>query len=99
MWSNAAKTLLRYLPHGHVPVIVDAASEYDLQTFLTQGADIVIYSAINFWAITTSGIIAGQRSLVKGHAQIVALALKQALQQAAKNQLPEPVLNLARNAG
>ena len=28
-----------------VPVIVDAASEYDLKGFLAQGADIVIYSA------------------------------------------------------
>ena len=31
-----------------VPVIVDAASEYDLRGFLARGADIVIYSGHKF---------------------------------------------------
>ena len=48
-----------------VPVIVDAASEYDLRTFLNQGADIVIYSGHKFLSGPTSGIIAGKKNLVK----------------------------------
>lgn len=48
-----------------VPVIVDAASEYDLRWFLDQGADIVIYSGHKFLGGPTSGIIAGRRDLVR----------------------------------
>jgi len=39
------------IAHAHgIPVIVDAASEYDLRRFLNEGADVVLYSGINFWA-------------------------------------------------
>jgi len=48
-----------------VPVIVDAASEYDLRWFLDQGADIVIYSGHKFLGGPTSGVIAGRRDLVR----------------------------------
>ncbi|QDY70772.1 aminotransferase class V-fold PLP-dependent enzyme [Qingshengfaniella alkalisoli] len=48
-----------------VPVIVDAASEYDLTGFLDQGADIVIYSGHKFLGGPTSGLICGKRDLVK----------------------------------
>ena len=48
-----------------VPVIVDAASEYDLRTFLAQGADIAIYSGHKFLGGPTSGIIAGRKDLVR----------------------------------
>lgn len=48
-----------------VPVIVDAASEYDLQRFLNQGADIVIYSGHKFLGGPTTGIVAGRKDLVK----------------------------------
>ncbi|WP_274631410.1 aminotransferase class V-fold PLP-dependent enzyme [Arvimicrobium flavum] len=48
-----------------VPVIVDAASEYDLQRFLRQGADIVIYSGHKFLGGPTSGIVAGRKDLVR----------------------------------
>ncbi|MCY4053787.1 MAG: aminotransferase class V-fold PLP-dependent enzyme [Hyphomicrobiales bacterium] len=48
-----------------VPVIVDAASEYDLRGFLQAGADLVIYSAHKFLGGPTAGIIAGQRDLVR----------------------------------
>lgn len=48
-----------------VPVIVDAASEYDLRGFLEAGADIVIYSGHKFLGGPTSGIIAGRRDLVR----------------------------------
>lgn len=48
-----------------VPVIVDAASEYDLRGFLDQGADLVIYSGHKFLGGPTSGIIAGRRDLVR----------------------------------
>ncbi|MBT9432869.1 aminotransferase class V-fold PLP-dependent enzyme [Candidatus Sodalis endolongispinus] len=48
-----------------VPVIVDAASEYDLQKFLRQGADIVLYSGHKFLGGHTSGIVAGDKQRVR----------------------------------
>ncbi|MFV0382968.1 aminotransferase class V-fold PLP-dependent enzyme [Paracoccus sp. (in: a-proteobacteria)] len=48
-----------------VPVIVDAASEYDLTGFIDQGADLAIYSGHKFLAGPTSGIVAGRRDLVR----------------------------------
>ena len=48
-----------------VPVIVDAASEYDLRGFLSQGADLVLYSAHKFLGGLTAGIIAGSLDLVR----------------------------------
>lgn len=49
----------------NVPVIVDAASEYDLRGFLTAGADLVVYSGHKFLGGPTSGIVAGRRDLVR----------------------------------
>jgi D-glucosaminate-6-phosphate ammonia-lyase len=48
-----------------VPVIVDAASEYDLRTFLEQGADLVVYSGHKFLGGPTSGIVAGSKELIR----------------------------------
>ncbi len=48
-----------------VPVIVDAASEYDLRGFLAKGADIVCYSAHKFLGGPTAGIVAGRKDLVR----------------------------------
>ncbi|KKZ84808.1 hypothetical protein B5K05_30810 [Rhizobium phaseoli] len=48
-----------------VPVIVDAASEYDLRIFLEQGADIALYSGHKFLGGPTSGIVAGRKDLVR----------------------------------
>lgn len=48
-----------------VPVIVDAASEYDLRGFLAAGADMAVYSGHKFLGGPTSGIIAGRRELVR----------------------------------
>jgi L-seryl-tRNA(Ser) seleniumtransferase len=48
-----------------VPVIVDAASEYDLRGFLAIGADIVLYSAHKFLGGPTAGIVAGRGDLVR----------------------------------
>ena len=49
----------------NVPVIVDAASEYDLRRFLDEGADIAIYSGHKFLSGPTSGIVAGRKDLVR----------------------------------
>ncbi|RUM27234.1 aminotransferase class V-fold PLP-dependent enzyme [Rhizobium vallis] len=48
-----------------VPVIIDAASEYDLRIFLEQGADIALYSGHKFLGGPTSGIVAGRKELVR----------------------------------
>ncbi|MBX4974470.1 aminotransferase class V-fold PLP-dependent enzyme [Rhizobium lentis] len=48
-----------------VPVIVDAASEYNLRIFLEQGADIALYSGHKFLGGPTSGIVAGSKELVR----------------------------------
>jgi L-seryl-tRNA(Ser) seleniumtransferase len=48
-----------------IPVIVDAASEYDLERFLRAGADLVIYSGHKFLGGPTSGIVAGKKSVVR----------------------------------
>ncbi|WP_284774203.1 aminotransferase class V-fold PLP-dependent enzyme [Agrobacterium sp. lyk4-40-TYG-31] len=48
-----------------VPVIVDAASEYDLKLFIEQGADIALYSGHKFLGGPTSGIVAGKKELVR----------------------------------
>lgn len=49
----------------NVPVIVDAASEYDLKGFLALGADVVIYSGHKFLGGPTTGIVAGRKDLVR----------------------------------
>ncbi|TPM25000.1 aminotransferase class V-fold PLP-dependent enzyme [Mesorhizobium sp. B2-3-4] len=48
-----------------LPVIVDAASEYDLRGFLARGADVVIYSGHKFLSGPTSGIVTGRKDLVR----------------------------------
>lgn len=48
-----------------VPVIVDAASEYDLRGFLACGADLALYSGHKFLGGPTSGIVAGRLDLVR----------------------------------
>ncbi|HEV7717918.1 MAG TPA: aminotransferase class V-fold PLP-dependent enzyme [Arsenicitalea sp.] len=48
-----------------VPVIVDAASEYDLRMFLELGADLALYSGHKFLGGPTSGIVAGSKELVR----------------------------------
>lgn len=48
-----------------VPVIVDAASEYDLTRFIAAGADLALYSAHKFLGGLTAGIVAGKKALVR----------------------------------
>ncbi len=48
-----------------VPVIVDAASEYDLRGFLAAGADLLLYSSHKYLGGPTGGIVAGRRDLVR----------------------------------
>jgi len=48
-----------------VPVIADAASEYDLRGFLARGADVAVYSAHKFLGGLTAGIVAGRKALVR----------------------------------
>jgi len=50
---------------ANVPVIVDAASEYDLRGFLAEGADLAIYSAHKFLGGPTGGLVAGRKDLVR----------------------------------
>ncbi|RWD99042.1 MAG: aminotransferase class V-fold PLP-dependent enzyme [Mesorhizobium sp.] len=49
----------------NIPVIVDAASEYDLRGFLARGADVVVYSGHKFLSGPTSGIVTGRKDLVR----------------------------------
>lgn len=52
--------------HAHgVPVIVDAASESHMQSFIDRGADLVCFSSHKFLSGPTAGIIAGRQDLVK----------------------------------
>lgn len=48
-----------------VPVIVDAASEYDLTGLIAAGADMALYSAHKFLGGPTGGIVAGKKPLVR----------------------------------
>jgi D-glucosaminate-6-phosphate ammonia-lyase len=48
-----------------IPLIVDAAAEYDLTGFLAAGGDLVIYSAHKFLGGLTAGIVAGRKDLVR----------------------------------
>ncbi|MGH7056889.1 MAG: aminotransferase class V-fold PLP-dependent enzyme [Acetobacteraceae bacterium] len=48
-----------------VPVIVDAASEYDLRGFLARGADVVCYSAQKSLGGPAAGIVAGETHRVR----------------------------------
>jgi len=59
------KTFCEICHANDVPVIVDAASEYDLKKFLRDGADLVIYSGHKFLGGPTSGIVAGNKNLVR----------------------------------
>jgi D-glucosaminate-6-phosphate ammonia-lyase len=59
------KTFVEVCHAKGVPVIVDAASEYDLKLFLAEGADIVVYSGHKFLGGPTTGIVAGRKDLVR----------------------------------
>ncbi len=59
------KTFIEVCHGKGIPVIVDAASEYDLTTVLALGADIVIWSGHKFLGGPTSGIVAGSKDLVR----------------------------------
>lgn len=59
------ETFARICHAKGVPVIVDAASEYDLTGMIAKGADIAIYSGHKFLGGPTSGIVAGRKSLIR----------------------------------
>lgn len=58
-------TFVSICHNNNVPVIVDAASEYDLRIFIERGADLVIYSGHKFLSGPTSGILAGKLPLIR----------------------------------
>ena len=58
-------TFIQVCHEKGIPVIVDAASEYDLTTVLALGADIVIWSGHKFLGGPTSGIVSGSKDLVR----------------------------------
>ena len=58
-------TFIKLCHEKDVPVIVDAASEYDLKIFIDMGADVVLYSGHKFLSAPTSGIVAGKTALIK----------------------------------
>lgn len=49
----------------NVPVIIDMASEYDLRTPATLGAELIIYSSHKFLNGPTAGIIAGKKDFIR----------------------------------
>ena len=59
------QTFIKVCHEKNVPVIVDAASEYDLKVFIDMGVDIVLYSGHKFLSGPTSGIVAGETALIK----------------------------------
>jgi D-glucosaminate-6-phosphate ammonia-lyase len=59
------QTFVEVAHSSGVPVIVDAASEYDLRMFIEQGADLVVYSGHKFLGGPTSGILAGSKELIR----------------------------------
>jgi L-seryl-tRNA(Ser) seleniumtransferase len=48
-----------------IPVIVDAAAEYDWRGFLAAGADLLLFSAQKAMGGPTAGVVAGRRDLVR----------------------------------
>lgn len=50
---------------AEVPVIVDAASQPDPQTYLSAGADLVLFSTQKAFGGLTGGVIAGRKDLVQ----------------------------------
>lgn len=49
----------------NIPVIVDAAAEYNLRRFIAAGVDIVIYSGHKSLGGPTSGLVAGRKDLIR----------------------------------
>jgi L-seryl-tRNA(Ser) seleniumtransferase len=59
------QTFIKICRDRNIPVIIDAASEYDLRTFINLGASIVIYSSHKFLGGPTAGILAGNEHLIR----------------------------------
>ena len=59
------KTFVEVCHAKGVPVIVDAASEYDLRMFIAAGVDIAVYSGHKFLGGPTSGVVAGRKDLIR----------------------------------
>lgn len=49
----------------HVPLIVDAAAEEDLQAYYNMGADVVIYSGAKAIEGPTSGLVVGRQQVIE----------------------------------
>ena len=56
---------LRICQAANVPVIVDAAAEMDLRSFMSLGVDVAVFSAHKALGGMTGGVVAGRKQLVR----------------------------------
>ncbi|MEV3553384.1 DgaE family pyridoxal phosphate-dependent ammonia lyase [Paenibacillus larvae] len=72
---QSIESMLEVARDKGIPLIVDAAAEEDLHTYIQRGADLVIYSGAKAIEGPTSGFICGRSDLIRScHAQYKGIA-------------------------